>query len=119
MNKEARHVLQEDVAGSHLANHTGDLRPEPAVIILSVPSSSKAPRLTRETCDNQIDSTSPGLSIEGEQVSPDWRGIKASVSEPGHKNSLTVGVFFDIANRPCAGDRDFNSKIETCHTGTE
>src|SRR5438309_5733480 len=45
-----------------------------------------------ETCDNQIDSTSPGLSIEGEQVSPDWRDRKSTRLNSSH-SSISYAVF--------------------------
>lgn len=54
-SKEAWDVLHEDVSRSYQANDTGELRPEPAVVVEPSPLPGGAERLAGEAAGDEVD----------------------------------------------------------------
>ena len=62
--KKPSHVLQEDVARSHVANDADDLRPEPTLVFHAAPGAGCAGWLAREACNDAIHRSTEGGSGE-------------------------------------------------------
>src|SRR6266571_5334556 len=53
--EEAGHVFNEHVSGSKLANNTGELGPEPAIVFLGLSATGSGDGLAGETSTDEID----------------------------------------------------------------
>jgi hypothetical protein len=99
VSKETWDVLQERVSGSNVANAANRIGPEVPLVVDSKPLPCLAERLARESRSDDIHDSSPRLSIEGSDVSPDGERLKAPIILSLHKNPLTVGIDFNSADR--------------------
>lgn len=102
-NKQASNVLHEDEAGSYFANHSRHLEPEAAAFAVesaSMPGLRNV--LARETAADDVDTSSPGGSVEGLDVVMDRERLEDSVTLPRLENAPAVGVDLDSADASVA-----------------
>lgn len=95
MNKTG-YVFQEDDAGSHLANDTGDVVPDPALVVGLLPTSGDAPGLAGKSRSDEIHDATPRSAVEGDNVIPDRRRIQGLFFHPRHERGRGVGFPFDV-----------------------
>jgi hypothetical protein len=101
---ESSHIFHEDVAGSNLANDTGRVGPEPAVVFRAFASTCEAGGLARES--GRDDLPFSGASAELADVIPDF-----DVRPVLPKDRLAVGVDLDKSGVPKAPGA-FESKCD-------
>lgn len=72
-NSEEWGVFHEDEAGSHFANDPGEFGPEAGTLTFdSRPSAGGADVLAGEAPGDEVNSSTPGLPVEGSHIVPDW-----------------------------------------------
>jgi hypothetical protein len=98
--KQPWYVLQQDDAGSHLANDPPEVGPKIALVVSSGPLAGKTVRLARDAAKDEIHKSTPGSPVEGPEVVPDGRRGNPAVLHPLLNESLAVGVAFDVADGP-------------------
>jgi hypothetical protein len=92
-------VLQQRPTRSYFAKYSRRVGPHIALVVLSALLSGKAERLARKPCGNDVDSTSPGVSVEGSDVIPDRESIEASI--PLSLEQDSPAVFVDLNGADC------------------
>lgn len=92
-------VFHEDVAGSHLANDAGHVVPHARAVAVDARAfAGGGDVLARETASDDIHHATPGASVKGLHVIPDWEGGQAAIGLPGHEDAAGVVVEFDGAD---------------------
>lgn len=100
--KEPWDVLQEDVAGFHLANDSEDVGPEPAFVLKAPLLSRDGPGLAGEPGRDDIHASTPRVAVEGGNAIPDRvrsHGVLLArdqdcgrIGTPFHPSDSPVGI---------------------------
>lgn len=104
MSKESWDVFQEDVARSYFANHPKGIRPEVTFVGVAQSLSCDTPGLTRESCGDEINVSTPALPVKGPHIVPDGEGWEEAVPLPLDEDPLAVGVDLDGTHGAVAED---------------
>jgi hypothetical protein len=117
-------VLQEHVAGSHLANDAPDLGPEPSLVELAQSAASARLRLARVPSDDEIHAIPPRPSIKRAEVVPDRVAPVSTRHQglffhPGHEDGRSVGLPLDSAHNAQVGEDAPASSLEGSEAGAE
>lgn len=91
-------VLQEHVAGFHVADDPCDVGPEPTVVVSSQPLPSRREGLAGETGSDEIHSATPCSTVERGEVRPDRSPIQARLVHPRHESGRCVGVPLNVSH---------------------
>lgn len=91
-------VLQEHVAGFHVADDPCDVGPEPTLVVSAQPLACCAERLAGETGSDEIHSATPRATVEGGEVIPDRSLIQARLCHPRHESGRCVGVPLNVSH---------------------
>ncbi len=119
VTKEAWHVLQEHVAGSHLANDAGNVGPEPAVIVYAPLVPGHAERLAWETGRDESHLTAKEAAWEGREIVPDRRAIQGLVFHPRHETGRCVGVPLAVTHTAIPwSEGKLESQLKSSNSGT-
>lgn len=117
--KETWDVLQEDEGRSHLANHAGDVGPEPTVVRLRLARPGERDRLTRESGDDDVNAATPWASVEGGNVVPHRSRIQGRLLHPRHESGRGVSVPFNDTHgsvAPSGGEAE--GEFKSANPGT-
>jgi len=76
-------------------------------------------RLTREASTENIHRSTPGSSVEGLDVIPDWSVIEVAVFDPGLDDLLAVLVPFDVADGTGGESRQSEAETEPTVPGEQ
>jgi hypothetical protein len=118
--KQPGDVLEEDEAGSYLANHPSDGRPDPALVVGAAPGSCDADGLAGEAGGDEIDS--PGELVHGEPLevaAPHRCRIQALVLHTREEHGRSEGVPLAVSHHSCVGEHGADSEVEPADAGTE
>src|SRR6266540_471170 len=105
--KEPWNVFHEDVAGSTLANGTGELRPEPPLIVLRMPKPGRTDGLARESSGHNVNGLDSApvdggdIAIDGEAgpvAGKDVAAVGVDLAEPASDHAGTLQTEVDAAN---------------------
>lgn len=97
-SQEPWDVLQEDDPGSHLANDSRDVGPDPSGVGLGEALPGGADRLAREACRDEIHDATPRAACEGAHVIPDRSEIQGLVFHPRHEDGRGESVPLNVAH---------------------
>jgi hypothetical protein len=113
------HVLQEDVAGSNLAKHTGDIGPDPALVRGAAALAGMRERLAREPRRDEIHDATPRSAVEGGKVVPDRSRIQGRWLHPRHEDGRSEGFPFDVTHTAVVITKgEMESEFEAADPGT-
>tara|TARA_R100000306_G_scaffold45824_1_gene43654 strand:- start:5265 stop:5696 length:432 start_codon:yes stop_codon:yes gene_type:complete len=101
VRKDAWDVLQEHVAGFHLANALSGIGPEVSLVVFSCPPSGITVWLTRESCRNNVNQSSIDFPVEGTYITDDWGVIEVAVFDSLPDDFLDVLVMIAPSYRSC------------------
>lgn len=119
LNKEPWDVLQEDEAGSHVANDAGDRRPDPPVVVEAAHISGEAERLARESRSEDVHHSAKACAVEGRKVVPDKSAVHGRVSHPRHEDGRRERLSLTVCHSPVGGpERKLEAELEPSNPGT-
>lgn len=119
-SKEGADVLHEDVAGSHLTNDPGELRPEPSGVVGSPPLADAGQRGAGEAAADEIHRSTPRAAIEGRKVVPNRGLLHGLVFHPRHEAGRCVGVPLNVTDSPVAvSEGEVEPELESAASGAE
>ncbi|MEK7424206.1 MAG: hypothetical protein AAB131_10240 [Actinomycetota bacterium] len=95
---EARHVFQEDVVGSHVANGSENIWPEVAIVGGASTSACNGERLARKARNHDVHRASPCSTVEGPQVVPDWGVVEKAFGDAALEDLDTCRLVLDVAD---------------------
>jgi hypothetical protein len=100
-NKEGADVLHEDVSGLHLANDSGELRPEAGTLALEDSKLEAGPAdvLTGEAASNEIHDSTPRAAVEGDNVRPDRCRSQGAVLRARSQDRGGISFVFHATDR--------------------
>lgn len=117
--KVACDILQEDEAGSHLANDSQDLRPEVALVLLSSPLPRNRERLARVSGSDDIHAATPLAAVEGSQIRVNRRVVKRPFVHASRQDLADRVLPLHETDRSSAWKRQSDSEIESSDAGAE
>lgn len=97
-NKEARDVLQEDVAGSHVANDAGDVGPYPSLVVEAPALAGCAPGLAGEAGGDHPDTCEQRGVQVGEVSAPNRCRLQGLVRHPRQEDGRRVGFPLNVSH---------------------
>lgn len=119
-SKDGADVLQEDEGRSNVANHPGDVGPQPPLIVSSLPSSGVGEGLAGEARRDKVHRSAPRASIEGGQVVPHRRLIQGLVLHPRHEGGRCIGVPLDCTHKAVGvSEGEAQPEFESTAAGAE
>ena len=96
---ELGHVLQEDEAGSNLANDSCDRRPEPAIIGDASAAAGGRPGLARESGSDDAHTSKQRSTIEAFQARENRRCIQPPFLDASSQYLGRICLSLDVADR--------------------
>ncbi|MCY3784617.1 MAG: hypothetical protein OXG79_12655 [Chloroflexi bacterium] len=117
-SKDAWRILQEDVTRSHIANDSGDIWPEPSLVLLPAPLAGDAERLAREPRSDDIHDATPRAAVERSEVTPDRRFVQATLRHTRDHDRGVIGFPFDVADGSCLGNGESHAELKSADAGT-
>jgi hypothetical protein len=111
-------VFHERVAGSYFANDAGHFPPETGALpVESVAFAGNADVLAGESPADNVNSSSPRLSVEGGDIVPNWETREDAVLLSSKK--YASGVFGPLDGACCSPAEDVSSKNPPPSSGEE
>lgn len=117
--EDSRDVLQEYERGLEVEESSGDVAPEPSVVLSSSSPSCHGEGLAREARSDEIHDATPRSSVEGGDVVPDRSEIHGRLFHPGHESGRGVGVPLDCTHKTASGDRELDGELEASDPGAD
>ncbi len=117
-NSEPAHVLQEESAGSNVANDPLDMLPDPTLVGLGELLPGLAERLTREAGRDEINPAAIREAVEGLEIVPNKRPIQGLVFHPRHESGRCVGVPLNVTHSSIVRSGEADPKLEPSIPGT-
>ena len=111
-------ILQHDDAGSHLANDSGDLRPQVARVPLASPEAGAGEWGAGVSRQDEIHSATPGSTVEGGKIRPCRRRIQGALFHARCQNLEGRCVPFHQTDS-AGSQHPAGSEVETSDAGAE
>lgn len=118
VSNKSRDVLKKDPSGLNLPKHALDVRPEPSLVVGTLPLTRDAERLARESRRHEIHDATPWSTVEGREIVPDRSPTHGRFFHPCHESGRGVAFPLDVAHTMVFGYGELEAKLEPSNPGT-
>ncbi len=112
-------ILEEDEGWFDVSDNPGDMWPEVARIIGTLPLARHGERLARVSRSEDVHRSAPRAAVEGGNVVPERRWRQGLVFHPRHEDGRGIGVPLDVTHSSISGAGDVEAKLEPAGAGAQ
>jgi hypothetical protein len=116
---ESAHVFDEDPGRLALSDDAEGVGPEVSGVFDSGSLAGDTPRLTRDAASDAIHRSTPRSAVEGSEISPKRRRVKASVFHPLSQDEGSRCFVFHPTDDASSWLRHSDAEVESAGSGAE